>query len=320
MRRLLPAITISLALLASCGSDTKSSSSSASSSPVSGSPASSSPATTATPGSGADTSSTSAGSSKKPTVKLPAELPKKLVITDLTEGTGDPAKVGDTVSVNYIGVRSADGKEFDNSYDRGQTFDVVLGQNSVIQGWEQGLIGIKKGGRRQLDVPADLAYGDSPQGGVIKAGDALTFVIDAVAITPGIDVPKAAPADKPTVDVKPSVGATATTFTDLVVGDGLEAVSGDTTYLQIIAYRGDTAAEIQSTWEQGTAAKVTLDAQTVTGLVTGVTGMKVGGRREIIIPPTDAFGAEGSSSMGLPAGADLILVVDLVLVSQSSGG
>ncbi|MCU1396040.1 MAG: peptidyl-prolyl cis-trans isomerase [Ilumatobacteraceae bacterium] len=310
MRRLLPAIAATLVLLTSCGSGSKSSSST-----TGGSTGAS------TAGTGARTASTVAGATKKPTVKIPATLPTKLVITDLVEGTGPAAKTGDTVTVNYIGVRSADGTEFDNSYDRGQTFPVTLGENSVIQGWEQGLIGIKAGGRRQLDIPADLAYGDSPpSGSPIKAGDALSFVIDAVSITPGIDVPTANPEDKPTVDIKPSTGATATTFTDLVVGTGEEAVSGDTAYLQIIAYRGDTAAELQSTWEAGTAAKITLDTQTVPGLVTGVTGMKVGGRREIIIPPADAFGAEGSATMGLPANTDLILVVDLVLLSQSTGG
>ncbi len=318
MRRLLPAFAVSLALLASCGSDASSSSSSDASTATTA--AGGSDVTTATTTGGSDVTTTAAGASEKPTVKIPATLPTKLVITDLSDGTGDAAKIGDTVSVNYVGVRSADGTEFDNSYDRGQPFDVVLGQNSVIQGWEEGLIGIKVGGRRQLDIPADLAYGDSPQGEIIKPGDALTFVIDAVAITPGIDVPTASVDDKPTVDVQPSVGATTTTFTDLVTGDGPEAASGDTAYLQIIAYRGDTAAEIQSTWETGTAAKITLDSQTVTGLVTGVTGMKVGGRRQIIVPPADAFGDAGSDSMGLPAGADLILVVDLVLVTPATGG
>ena len=308
MRRLLPACLLSIALLAGCGSGAKTASTTASTT-------------------GSSTAGAGAGNPAKPTVQIPKTLPTKLVITDLTQGTGDGAKVGDIVEVNYVGVRSADGTEFDNSYDRGQTFPVTLGQNSVIAGWEQGLLGIKTGGRRQLDIPADLAYGNSPQGNVIKAGDALTFVIDAVSIThaadvtttTGLDVPKANPADKPKVTVKPSTGAAATSFTDLVVGNGDAAVAGDTAYLQIIAYRGDTAAEIQSTWEQGTAAKVTLDGQTVTGLVTGVTGMKVGGRRQIIVPPTDAFGDQGSTSMGLPAGTDLILVVDLVQLTHAGG-
>ena len=70
--------------------------------------------------------------------------------------------------VNYVGVRSADGTEFDNSYDGGQPFPWSSGAAASSQGWEQGLVGVKTGGRRQLDIPADLAYGDEPQGDVIQ--------------------------------------------------------------------------------------------------------------------------------------------------------
>lgn len=140
----------------------------------------------------------------KPQVSLPAELPTELVVTDLIEGTGEPAKEGDTITVNYVGVRSADGTEFDNSYDRGQPYTLTLGEGGVIDGWDQGLIGVKAGGRRQLDIPADLAYGDQGAGDVIQPGDALTFVIDVVSITPApvppTLAPMADPADCPAPD------------------------------------------------------------------------------------------------------------------------
>jgi peptidylprolyl isomerase/peptidyl-prolyl cis-trans isomerase B (cyclophilin B) len=143
----------------------------------------------------------------KPEVQIPETLPTELVITDLIEGTGEPAKAGDTVTVNYVGVRSEDGAEFDNSYDRGQPFPVTLGQGSVIQGWDEGLIGVKAGGRRQLDIPAEMAYGDAGAGEVIQPGDALTFVIDVVSIEPGPPppttptlAPMADAADCPAVD------------------------------------------------------------------------------------------------------------------------
>ncbi len=118
----------------------------------------------------------------KPEVQIPAETPTDLVITDLIVGSGPTAEAGDTVVVNYVGVRSADGFEFDNSYDRGQPYPVVLGAGSVIQGWDQGLLGAQAGMRRQLDIPAVLAYGDNPPGDPIQPGDALTFVIDVVAV------------------------------------------------------------------------------------------------------------------------------------------
>ncbi len=120
----------------------------------------------------------------KPTVSIPDELPTELVVNDLVEGTGAAAQAGDTVFVHYVGVRSEDGVEFDNNYDSGTTFPVVLGSGGVIAGWDQGLIGVKAGGQRQLDIPADLAYGDRGSGDIIRPGDALSFVVDVVSITP----------------------------------------------------------------------------------------------------------------------------------------
>lgn len=119
----------------------------------------------------------------KPSVLVPLDAPTELVITDIEEGTGEAAENGDVVEVNYVGVRSADGVEFDNSYDRGATFPVTLGSGGVIAGWDQGLVGVKEGGVRQLDIPADLAYGDADRG-VIRPGDALSFVVEVVSITP----------------------------------------------------------------------------------------------------------------------------------------
>lgn len=121
----------------------------------------------------------------EPSVVLPATIPTGLVITTLVEGSGDSAQVGDEITVHYVGVRSADGVEFDSSYDRGVPFTVVLGSGSLIDGWESGLLGARVGDRRQLDMPADLAYGDVGAGAIIRPGDALTFVIDVVAIVPG---------------------------------------------------------------------------------------------------------------------------------------
>ncbi|MFZ4719546.1 MAG: FKBP-type peptidyl-prolyl cis-trans isomerase [Ilumatobacteraceae bacterium] len=120
---------------------------------------------------------------EKPTVKFPGADVDALKVTVLKEGTGTGAVAGDTVVVHYIGVLSKDGTAFDNSYDRGQPFPVVLGSNSVIQGWEQGLVGAKKGSQIQLDIPASLAYGDAGQGS-IPGGASLTFVIDVMDVIP----------------------------------------------------------------------------------------------------------------------------------------
>lgn len=123
---------------------------------------------------------------EKPEVEIPSELPTELQVTTLIEGEGPEAEVGDTVTVHYVGVRSEDGTEFDNSYDRGSPFPVVLGAGGVIAGWDEGLVGVQAGERVQLDIPADLAYGDDPPpGSGIEPGDALTFVVDVLDVSSG---------------------------------------------------------------------------------------------------------------------------------------
>lgn len=263
----------------------------------------------ATDTSAADAETTApAAASAKPEVELPTELPTELVITDLVEGEGPAAAEGDLVVVDYVGVRSEDGTEFDNSYDRGEPFPVTLGAGGVIQGWEDGLIGIKAGGRRQLDIPAELAYGDAGAGEVIQPGDALTFVIDARAV---ITLPDAAAA--PTVEIEGADNVSELVITDLVDGEGDPVAAGDHVYVHLVAYRADTGEQLTSTWEGGQPFDFTLGAgETLPGLEAGIDGMRVGGRRQLTVPFADAFGEAGNADLGLPANIDLVLVVDLV--------
>ena len=121
----------------------------------------------------------------KPTVSVPGTDPTELKVTTLREGTGEASKVGDTLDVHYLGVLSKDGKEFDNSYDRGQPFTLTLGAGQVIPGWDQGLVGVKVGGQYQIDIPGDLAYGAAGRGDAIPPNAGLTFVVDIMSITPG---------------------------------------------------------------------------------------------------------------------------------------
>jgi FKBP-type peptidyl-prolyl cis-trans isomerase len=99
----------------------------------------------------------------------------------LTQGTGEGAKTGDLVTVNYVGILQ-DGTKFDSSIDRGQPFAFTLGQNSVIQGWEQGLVGMKPGEKRKLTIPPELGYGSQGAGGVIPPNATLIFEIDMISI------------------------------------------------------------------------------------------------------------------------------------------
>lgn len=104
-------------------------------------------------------------------------------IETITEGTGNPARVGDTVVVHYAGTLE-DGFEFDNSFKRGEPFPVTIGEGRVIKGWETGLQGIKVGEKRRLTIPPSMGYGDHEIQGLIPANSVLIFVIEAVEIQP----------------------------------------------------------------------------------------------------------------------------------------
>lgn len=104
-----------------------------------------------------------------------------LGIEILKEGSGEGAKAGDLVTVNYVGTL-ADGTKFDSSIDRGQPFSFTLGQNSVIQGWEKGVLGMKVGEKRKLTIPPELGYGSQGAGGVIPPNATLVFEVDMLKI------------------------------------------------------------------------------------------------------------------------------------------
>ena len=119
----------------------------------------------------------------KPEVDFPGSEPSgKLEITDISEGTGPEANPGDLVKVHYVGVAYSTGEEFDASWDRGDPLQFRLGAGQVIAGWDQGVQGMKVGGRRQLIIPPHLAYGDRGAGRSIAPGETLIFVCDLVSI------------------------------------------------------------------------------------------------------------------------------------------
>lgn len=123
------------------------------------------------------------GSGAKPEVEVPeGPPPEELVVEDLEEGDGAAAKPGDSLTVQYVGVDYETGEEFDSSYGTGQPFVLDLGSGSVIEGWDQGLEGMKEGGRRQLIVPPDLAYGAEGSPPAIGPNATLVFVIDLESV------------------------------------------------------------------------------------------------------------------------------------------
>ncbi|HEY8788607.1 MAG TPA: FKBP-type peptidyl-prolyl cis-trans isomerase [Actinopolymorphaceae bacterium] len=119
----------------------------------------------------------------KPVVTIEGSAPAGLAVVDLTIGDGAEAVNGSTVNVHYVGVSHGTGRQFDASWDRGQPLSFRLGAGMVIAGWDQGVAGMKIGGRRRLTIPAHLAYGDRGAGGVIAPGETLVFVVDLVGVS-----------------------------------------------------------------------------------------------------------------------------------------
>ena len=252
MRRTLPTVVAAILLLAACGDDD---SGSESSDPAAETTSDTTGDTTADDGTTADASDaqpTEAAAADqpaedypdKPEVEIPEEIPTGLESTTLVEGTGDPAGPGDTLIVDYVGVRTEDGLEFDASYNRAQPLAVTLGAGGVIEGWDQGLEGVQEGERIQLDIPSDLAYGAEARSEVIRENEALTFVIDVRYVI------SSDPADAPEeAGVPESVDATDVTTVDLIEGDGETLEIGHTAIINFVLFRADNLVALDSTWD-----------------------------------------------------------------------
>jgi peptidylprolyl isomerase len=119
----------------------------------------------------------------KPEVTIPdGPPPTELVLEDLTVGDGEEATAGHNVDVHYVGVSWSTGQQFDASWDRGDTFGFRLGRGQVIQGWDDGVAGMKVGGRRRITIPPEQGYGKRGAGGVIGPNETLVFIVDLLGV------------------------------------------------------------------------------------------------------------------------------------------
>jgi len=134
-------------------------------------------------GDGSDTGTVSSDLNEKPTIDVPSgSPPTELVSKDIVTGDGATAEQGDTVKVQYVGVDYTTGKQFDASWDNGQPFSFQLGAGQVIKGWDQGVAGMKVGGRRTLVIPPQLGYGARGAGGVIPPNATLIFDVELLDV------------------------------------------------------------------------------------------------------------------------------------------
>jgi peptidylprolyl isomerase len=182
MRSKLTILTLVLALgagVAACGDDDDSSSETA----ATPTPTPTATETAAAAGIEALVQGTSEKTDAKPEVPAPkGDPPSELVIRDIVKGKGPKAKAGDTLTMQYVGVSWSNGEQFDASWDAGQPFPFQLGAGMVIPGWDQGMVGMQKGGRRLLVIPPDLGYGPTGAGDAIGPNETLIFVVDLVEI------------------------------------------------------------------------------------------------------------------------------------------
>jgi len=260
----------------------------------------------------------------KPAVKAHSEpAPTETTITDIVCGTGDLAKAGSRVKVKYVGALYTDGKEFDSSWSRGDTFPVTVGKG-VIPGFSKGIDGMRVGGRREVTIPSKDGYGDQGSPPTIPGGATLVFVLDLVELekpvafkpcqasgTGTTDMGK-----KPVVAKQSAAAPTETTTIDIVCGTGAQAQDGSDVEVKYLGLLYSNGEEFDSSWSSGPDQTLpfTVGGGVIPGFSKGVAGMKVGGRRMVIIPSKDGYGAQGSPPK-IPGGATLIFVIDLVKAS-----
>lgn len=203
---------------------------------------------------------------------------------DSVIGDGKLVEVGDMVVVNYEGFLE-DGTMFDSSIERGQPFSFQVGLGNVIQGWDEGLIGMNVGGKRELTIPPELAYGEAGAGEVIPPNATLVFNVELVDVV--------------VLDVD-----------DLVLGEGPGAGRGNQVTVEYTAWFED-GTQLDSSAESGPLSFVLGGGQIIPGLDFGIQGMQVGGKRLITIPPEFAFGAQGAGDV-IPPNTTLVFEVELV--------
>ena len=247
--------------------------------------------------------------SVKPLVTIPpSSPPTELLIEDLVVGSGSPVGVGDFLIMDYVGVSYSTGLQFDASWDRGSPFPFELGAGRVIQGWDQGIVGMSVGGRRSLTIPPELAYGENGSGsGSIGPNETLVFVVDLIASVP-------ANLEKPTEDLT-SESTTELETNDISEGSGAIVQPGNVVYIHYVGVAASTGEQFDSSWDRGRSEFIGYISGTgnvIQGLDEGLLGMQVGGRRTVVIPPDLAYGENGAGDGLIAPNETLIFTVDLL--------
>jgi peptidylprolyl isomerase len=329
-RRLVVSVGLATALLAglsACGDDTEPAAAPSPSASSSSATPSTSPSESQSGTSGALPTVTGRFG-EAPVVEVPdGAPPTDLVVKVLTKGKGPEVAKGETVVVDYVGVRWEDGQTFDSSFDRGSPAGFTIGTGLVIPGWDKALVGVPAGTRLLLVLPPDEAYGDTPPDGApIQAGDTLVFVVDVLGSHAPDQAATGEPAPTeddslPYVSISPREpdmvvpdGREAPTkliAIPVVVGDGPEVKAGQTVVVQYKGILWRNGKEFDSSWSSGQPFVTTIGTGAVIpGWDKGLVGETVGSRVMLIVPPKDGYGDAGSGEI---RGTDtMVFAVDIL--------
>jgi peptidylprolyl isomerase len=223
----------------------------------------------------------------------------------IVRGEGPSPQPGDVVTVHYRGTLE-DGSEFDSSYSRGEPVVLPLGQGRVIDGWEEGIPMMNQGGKARLTIPPELAYGEQGAGGVIPPNATLIFEVELLEIRPG------APAAPTEVDEADYVTTdSGLKYYDLEEGDGASPQQGQTAVVHYTGWLED-GSKFDSSLDRGEPFSFPVGAgRVIKGWDEGVATMKVGGKRQLVIPPDLGYGEQGAGGV-IPPHATLIFEVELL--------
>jgi peptidylprolyl isomerase len=247
---------------------------------------------------------------REPKVPLPeGEPPEELVVKDLRRGWGVTAKDGDLLTTRFV-AKWADGRPFETVWGRGEEgFSFQLGAEESSPGWEGGLPGMRVGGRRLLIIPPEMGSRFGP----LPPGDTLVYVVELV----GVDPSELRGREKPQVKVPAGPSPNNLQVRDLIRGRGPEAKSGDIVTMQYSSRRY-SGEPFSNSWDDGHPFRIRLGAGTfksIPGWEEGLPGMRVGGRRELIVPPDWIF--QGGARPDSKPSETLVYIVDLLGVTET---
>lgn len=246
-----------------------------------------------------------------PIQATPVTTSDGLQYIELVPGNSDHPRAGDVVEVHYRGML-ADGTQFDSSYQRGAPSQFVLGAGAVLPGWDEGVAMMRKGGKARLILPPSLAYGEKGGGGIIPPNATLTYDMELVQIRRN---PPAAPAQ--IEDSRYAITPGGVKQYDLYTGRGVEAVAGNSVAIHYTGWLTDGTRVSTSLLPGRPMARqkpfeFTLGQAPLKGWDEGVAGMRVGGRRQLVVPAGLAYGDTGSEDGVIPPGATLVFDIELI--------